>query len=131
MRRALTALGGALVLAGVLAGSPGDAAASGFQLLEQNASGLGTAYAGTAASAEDASTAFFNPAGMSLLPGHSFTTSLNAVRPSAKFSNDGSTSTLGPAILGTDNGGDAGDWAYLPALYYVHTLSPAGRSASA
>jgi long-chain fatty acid transport protein len=124
MRRALTALAGALALAGVLAGSPGDAAASGFQLLEQNASGLGNAYAGTAASAEDASTAFFNPAGMSLLPGHSFANSLNAVRPSSKFTNDGSTSTLGPAILGTDNGGDAGDWAYLPALYYVHVLSP-------
>jgi long-chain fatty acid transport protein len=37
---------------------------AGFQLLEQNASGLGTAYAGTAAAAEDASAVFFNPAGV-------------------------------------------------------------------
>jgi long-chain fatty acid transport protein len=124
MRRALTFVGVLLGLAGVVAGSAGDAAASGFQLLEQNASGLGNAYAGTAASAEDASTAFFNPAGMSLLPGVSVATSLVAVRPSAKFSNNGSTSSLGPAILGTDNGGDASDWAYLPGLYYVHSVGP-------
>ena len=124
MRRALTVLGAVLGLAGVVAGSPGDAAASGFRLLEQNASGLGNAYAGTAASAEDASTAFFNPAGMSLLPGRSFATSLVALRPSVKFSDGGSTSTLGPDLLGRDEGGDAGSWAYVPALYYVHTLSP-------
>ena len=41
----------------------------GFALLEQNASGLGNAYAGSAAVAADASTMFFNPAGLTLLPG--------------------------------------------------------------
>ena len=40
----------------VLATFSGGAAAAGFQLLEQNASGLGNAYAGQAASAQDAST---------------------------------------------------------------------------
>ena len=34
----------------------GAASASGFQLLEQNASGIGNAYAGSAAAAENAST---------------------------------------------------------------------------
>ena len=47
----------------------GTVYASGFQLMEQNASGLGNAYAGQGASAQDASTIFFNPAGMTLLPG--------------------------------------------------------------
>ena len=45
----------------------GSASAAGFQLLEQNASGLGNAYAGSAAVAENASTIFFNPTGMTQL----------------------------------------------------------------
>ena len=40
----------------------GEASAAAFGLSEQNASGLGNAYAGAAAVAEDASTIFFNPA---------------------------------------------------------------------
>lgn len=42
----------------------GQAGAAGFQLLEQNASGIGNAYAGSAAVAENASTIYFNPAGV-------------------------------------------------------------------
>lgn len=38
--------------------------ASGFQLLEQSVSLLGTAFSGTAALAEDASTGYYNPAGL-------------------------------------------------------------------
>lgn len=45
----------------------GSASAAGFQLLEQNASGIGNAYAGSAAVAENASTIFYNPAGMTKL----------------------------------------------------------------
>ena len=41
--------------------------ASGFKLNEQSASGVGTAFAGRAAVVEDASTVFYNPAGMSKL----------------------------------------------------------------
>ena len=39
------------------------ATAGGFALIEQNASGLGNAYAGQAAAAENASTVFFNQIG--------------------------------------------------------------------
>ena len=46
-----------------LAAISGASFGSGFQLMEQNASGLGNAYAGQAAAAENASTVFFNPAG--------------------------------------------------------------------
>ena len=45
-----------------------DCNAAGFALMEQNASGLGNAYAGAAAVAEDASTVWWNPAGMARLP---------------------------------------------------------------
>ncbi|NWD76556.1 outer membrane protein transport protein [Pseudomonas gingeri] len=41
--------------------------ASGFALNEQSISGMGTGYAGRSSSAEDASTVYGNPAGMSLL----------------------------------------------------------------
>ncbi len=50
-----------------LALMPAAASASGFALLEQSASRLGTAFAGTAAAADDATTVFFNPAGMTSL----------------------------------------------------------------
>ncbi|MHB8907294.1 MAG: outer membrane protein transport protein [Syntrophales bacterium] len=47
-----------------------------FQLPEQNASGMGNAYAGSAATAENASTIFFNPAGMTQLQAREFILSL-------------------------------------------------------
>ena len=70
----------ALVTAGIVQ-------ASGFALIEQNVSGLGNAYAGAAAVAEDASTIFFNPAGMTRLPGMQVVAAAHAIRPSVKFSN--------------------------------------------
>ena len=49
--------------------SAGSAFAAGFALIEQSVSGLGNAFAGGAAGAEDASTIFYNPAGMTRLNG--------------------------------------------------------------
>ena len=46
----------------------GSASAAGFKLQNQSGSGNGNAFAGAAAAAEDASTVYFNPAGMSFLP---------------------------------------------------------------
>lgn len=48
----------------VLAALTSQAFAAAFQLLEQNVTNLGLAYSGTAALAEDASTGFWNPAGL-------------------------------------------------------------------
>lgn len=95
--------------------------AAAFQLLEGNASGLGNAYAGSAAVAEDASTVFFNPAGMTLLPGRNVAFSVDLVRPQAEFSNRGSTNAFGQGPGG--NGGDAGDWAAVPAGYMTWQLT--------
>lgn len=96
--------------------------AAAFQLLEGNASGLGNAYAGTAAVAEDASTVFFNPAGMTLLPGRNVAFSVDLVRPQAEFSNRGSVAAGGQPVVG-GNGGDAGDWAGIPAGYMSWQLT--------
>jgi long-chain fatty acid transport protein len=112
----------------VLAAMSGTAAASGFALIEQSASGLGNAYAGGAASAEDASTIFFNPAGMSLIKGRQLVLAGHAIGPSARLSNQGSTtatSPLGaPVALTGGNGGNAGDWALVPNFYYSADINP-------
>ncbi|MEC5387470.1 outer membrane protein transport protein [Uliginosibacterium sp. H3] len=92
----------------------GSVAASGFQLLEQNASGLGNAYAGSAAVAENASTIYYNPAGMTKLKKGGLSLGANLIQPSYKFKNEGSSNA--PAATGTD-GGDAGGPAILPNTY--------------
>ncbi len=109
-------------VAAALAGWSAGVWASGFQLLEQNASGLGNAYSGQAAAAENASTIYFNPAGMTRLPGTQISGALNMIKPSTKFENTGSAA---PALrpLG-DNGGDAGGWAYVPNAYLSWQLTP-------
>ena len=61
-----------LAAAGGFLTSPRAASASGFFLLEQSARLQGTSYAGTAALAEDASTVYYNPAGMSRIKDWSF-----------------------------------------------------------
>lgn len=106
--------------------APAMTQASGFQLWEQNASGLGSAYAGSAALADNASTIYFNPAGMVFLPGRNASAGLNAVRPSFKFRDNGNTRT--PLALGGmrptgGNGGDAGDLGLVPNAYLSWQLT--------
>jgi long-chain fatty acid transport protein len=88
------------------------ASASGFQLIEQNASGLGNAYAGSAAVAENASTIFYNPAGMTQLQDREISGGLVAVGTSFKFSDNGSSTG---SLAG--NGGDGGGWGFVPNAY--------------
>jgi len=92
--------------------------AAGFALQENNASGLGNAYAGGAAIAEDASTVWWNPAGMSRLKLREAVQAIHFIVPSNKFSNDGSLPALNQP-LGTSNGGDAGGVNVIPNLYVV------------
>src|SRR5690606_2820282 len=70
-------------------GAMGIAHGAGFQLLEQNASGLGNAYAGSAAVGENASANFYNPASITLLPGMNVSAGAVAIKPSFKFSDGG------------------------------------------
>jgi long-chain fatty acid transport protein len=68
MKKQSLCIWNALLLAGcIIFISAGSASGAGFALIEQSVSGLGNAYAGGAASAEDASTIFFNPAGLTRL----------------------------------------------------------------
>ncbi len=115
-----------MLLAAWLLAQAGAANAAGFALIEQSGSGMGNAYAGAAATAEDASTIFFNPAGMTYLPDSQLVVALHAIRPSAGFSNNDSRGVLGTA-LDTGNGGDAGGWAFLPNLYFTKALNDSFR----
>jgi len=117
-RRAFLAV---LWVAGLLAASPPRlASGAGFELLHHSDALLGTAFAGTATAADDATTAFFNPAALPLIgrtPGASgwnFVLGSAVIFPSNRFSNSGSIAAPG-APLGTD-GGNTGSASFLPVL---------------
>lgn len=112
-----------LAAAFVLASFAGRAQAAGFQLAEQNASGLGNGYAGSAAVAEDASTIYFNPAGMTRLPGLNISAGATVISTNFRFSNDGS---IGPGglPLGSNTGGNAGSVSAIPNAYLSWQASP-------
>lgn len=98
--------------------------AAGFALIENNASGQGNAYAGAAAIAEDASTVWFNPAGMMHLQQTQIVAAGHLIIPNSEFSNTGST---GAAALGSpplSGGNDDGGFNALVAnFYYVTDLN--------
>ncbi len=104
----------------------GNAQASGFALVEQSIKQVGNAISGGAASAEDASTIFFNPAGMTRLEGSQIAAGVHYIIPSADFSGSATTNAafgpLGGAIGGGD-GGDAGGGTPVPTFFYSYELN--------
>lgn len=112
----------ALILVFILFIASGSAMGAGFALIEQSVSGLGNAYAGGAASAEDATTVFYNPAGLTHLTGSQVIAGTHVIMPSAKFNNNGSVSATGAPLTG-DNGGDGGVTGIVPNLYYSKQLT--------
>ena len=110
-------------------GAARDAAGAGFALFERSARGLGSAFAGEVAVAEDASTIAYNPAGLTLLHGTQLTSSLDAVIPSFHFHNEGSR--LNPAVGGGplrgNDGGNAGETGLVPTFYLSHALTDRWR----
>ena len=70
---------GSYCTAALLALGAGNAAASSFALIEQSVSGMGTAYAVGSSGIDDASTVYFNPAGMSRLHGSHLSGGLHIV----------------------------------------------------
>jgi long-chain fatty acid transport protein len=109
-------------LAAALAGLSAPASAAFFQIAENSASGIGNAFAGGAAVAEDASTVWYNPAGMTRLASPQFVASGHYIVPSFKASvNSASTALNFP--IGGGGGGDAGEAAFVPNLYATYPVS--------
>lgn len=89
--------------------------ASGFALNEQSISSMGTGFAGRSSSAEDASTVFGNPAGMSRLKREQFTVGGAAVIAKSDISGPGSN-------LGGETDGDMVPFVGVPMGYYVKPI---------
>ncbi|MBN8442908.1 MAG: porin [Thauera sp.] len=103
---------------GALAG--GQVHAGGFALQNQNGAGTGNAFAGAAAVAEDASTIYFNPAGMVLLPpGHSISAAVTFLNRTVDYSDRGTVSV--PTFPLGEDGGDGGSLAIVPAAFWSYS----------
>ena len=106
IRRTSIASAIAATLAVLMAGQAHGAA---FALQENSGSAIGNAFAGGAASAEDVSTIWSNPAGMSRLVSPQIAGAVHFVTPSFKFRDEGSVAAAFQPLGGT--GGDAGEHA--------------------
>jgi len=104
---------GAALAAAALFGQ--SAWAGGIMLYEIATPDVGLASAGYAARAEDASTVFKNPAGMSHLQGAQVQGGLQALYGSVSFTPNESTSPL----LGSNDGGNAVGWLPGASLFVV------------
>lgn len=121
-----------LSILGILAGFSVNAMAGGFQLFEENVTNLGNAYAGTAAQADDASTEYFNPAGMThldnpqaVISGTFIDLDINAHINSATSSvilNTTPTPVAFPtvAVTGPDNNLEPGASNVIPSFHFVY-----------
>jgi long-chain fatty acid transport protein len=101
--------------------APASASASGFALLEQSASRLGAAFAGTTAAADDAATLYFNPAGLARLERAEAIVVASGIGITSEFRNGGSQPALLQPLGG--DGGDAGGWNFVPSAYLAAPLS--------
>ncbi|MEM7259022.1 MAG: outer membrane protein transport protein, partial [Pseudomonadota bacterium] len=101
-----------------------SATAGGFALIEQGGSGMGNAYAGAAAVSADASTVWFNPAGMLELADPQLAVAGHVISVENEFSDRGTT--LNPAFgLAPVSGAtvtDPGGATVIPNFYYVRAL---------
>ena len=117
----LTLLASAAAL-GAAAHRPAHAAA--FQLKENSAVGLGTAFAGEGSAANTPATAFNNPAGMTQLPGVQIALGSSLIVPQATF-NGTARNAFGQPISG-GSGADGGNPAVVPHGYI--TWKPQGQN---
>lgn len=92
----------------------------GTMFTEIGTSDLGLAGAGWAARAQDASTVFTNPAGMSQLDGCQIQTGVQVLWGDVRFETDAGTS---PLIAGDGDGGNALGTMPAASFFYTHELS--------
>jgi len=102
-----------------------NAQAGGFALIEHGASGLGNAYAGAAAVSADASTVWFNPAGMSEIEGRELAAALHILSTDTEFTDRGTTlgSRLGGSAASGPDTANPGTTSVLPNFYYVAPIN--------
>lgn len=115
----------AAVVLGAALGHSITAGAAGFAIIEHGAQGMGNAFAGGGAVAEDASAAWFNPAAIVRLRTQ-MQASGHVIAPSFEFNDAGSVQALGagtiPLLPDAPGINDGGKSALVPNLYYVRKL---------
>ncbi|MDH2242686.1 outer membrane protein transport protein [Pseudomonas sp. GD03909] len=103
-----------------------QAMAAGFALNEQSISGMGTSFAGRSSSADDATTLFGNPAGMSRLKREEVSFGMAAIHAKTDIKNNsGSFSSPVPVLNGPIDGSNDGDmvpFTAVPMGYYVKPI---------
>lgn len=107
-------------LALAVAGASTYSLAGGFAINEQSVSGMGTAFAGRSSSADDASTVFGNPAGMSRLKREQVSGGV-ALLDAKTDIDHGRGSVSGSSISGS-NDGDMVPFIGVPMGYYVKPI---------
>ena len=128
----LNTLSLSIVTMGALAGASLNAHASGYHFGTQSVSAQATANA-SVAEAADATTLFYNPAGMTRLKGTHASGALNLVAPSVKYNNasasypaqplpTGATVPAGP-VSGSTSGKLTDDLLAVPHMYLTHQLN--------
>ena len=105
----------ALALA-LLSAFASTAGAAGFQSWEQNAAGIATSQAGSAAGGDTAASQYYNPAATAELKGIQFSAGTAGVSTHYRFHNAGSTDTGG-------SGSDAGKTTSLPSAFISTQLT--------
>ena len=106
----------AAVAGATLALAAMHAQATGFQLNENSASGLGNAFAAGAAMTDDVSAMWWNPAALSQFKTRQVGAALHIITPSIEFNNNASVAAANQPLGG--NGGDAGGANFVPNMYF-------------
>lgn len=114
-----------IFLSTVLLGLSVPALGAGIALMEQSVKEMGQAFSGAPTNFNDASMVFFNPAAMSQSKTRLVSIAGYVVAPSVNFHNE--NSHFGPTSRGIplfgSSGGNAGNFAFIPNVYYVHPLT--------
>ncbi len=103
-------------------GFASDARASSFALREESAEGLGNAFAGEAAKGDDASSAYYNPAGMARLNSNEIDGTVTWIQPDVVFHGSNS-SVFGGNVSGVTGGNDVKP-AAVGSTFAVWNASP-------
>lgn len=115
-----------LTLASIVFSLPTAGRAGGFAIADQSASAAAHAAVGTAAGLTDASTAFYNPATLTLLERAEIQIGLGVAFPRYNYSDSGSTDAVGGPMHG-DTATNMGTWV-VPGAFAVW---PVGQQFSA
>lgn len=108
----------------LLSGAETPAVASGFALREQTATGLGNAFAGSTAAADDIGSMFFNPASITRHPGNQVASVGSYLMPRISFETAEARTAFGTPIAGGTGGQDATPDVFVPAAYALWDVHP-------